>query len=104
MTYFVFDESPMQEGKYMLRPNYPLLPLKKTDGSYNILAARIMNLSYADYLRMCRDLYSAEIIGKDKMYPVAYFSSSKAGQELIDELNRRVKILLKERERGKING
>ena len=63
-----------------------------------------MNLSYADYLRMCRDLYSAEIIGKDKMYPVAYFSSSKAGQELIDELNRRVKILLKERERGKING
>lgn len=101
MTYFIFDESPIQKGKYLLRPNYPLLPLNGTSGSYGILAARIMNLPYADFLRMCRDLYGAEVIGKNHMYPVAYFPNFKDGQPLIDELNKRVKILLKEKEENK---
>ncbi len=97
MVYFIFDESPIQTGKYLIRPNYPLLPLTYTEGSYNILPARIMNLSYAAYLRMCRDLYGAEIIGKDKFYPIAYFQDRKNGQLLIDELNKRTKILLERR-------
>lgn len=97
MTYYIIDESPIQNGKYMLRPNYPLLPLNGTKGSYNVLGARIMNLSYSDFLRMCRDLYGAEIIGKNKMYPIAYFPNYKSAQPLVDELNRRIKILLKER-------
>ena len=45
------------------------LPLKYTRGSYAILAARVMNLTYANYCRMCRDLYGAEIIGKNSYYP-----------------------------------
>lgn len=99
MTYFIFDDSPIQKGKFLLRPNYPLLPLKGTKGSYNLLASRLMNLSYADFLRMCRDLYGAEIVGKNSMYPIAYFPNSKIGQPLIDELNKRVKILLNKRKR-----
>lgn len=99
MTYFIFDDSPIQKGKFLLRPNYPLLPLKGTKGSYNLLTSRLMNLSYADFLRMCRDLYGAEIIGKNSMYPIAYFPNSKIGQPLIDELNKRVKILLNKRKR-----
>ena len=98
MTYFVLDNSPLQENKYILRPNYPLLPLKGTKGSYNILAARLMNLSYANFLRMCRDIYGAEIIGKNSLYPVAYFSEYKLGQSLVNELNKRVKILLDKKE------
>lgn len=99
MTYFIFDDSPIQKNKFLLRPNYPLLPLKGTKGSYNLLASRLMNLSYADFLRMCRDLYGAEIVGKNSMYPIAYFPNSKIGQPLIDELNKRVKILLNKRKR-----
>lgn len=99
MVYFLFDESPMQVGKYLIRPNYPLLPLKGTKGSYGILEARIMNLPYADYLRMCRDLYGAEVIGKNHMYPVAFFQDKKKAQSLIDELNKRAKILLNKRKK-----
>ena len=51
---------------------------------------------------MCRDLYGAEIIGKGRGYPVAYFDNYKSAQSLIDELNRRTKILLKEREKNGI--
>lgn len=97
MVYFIAEESPYT-NKYIIRPNFPILPLTSTKGSFNILAARIMNLSYASYLRMCRDLYGAEIIGKNHRYCVAYFESQRAAQPLIDELNKRTKILMKERE------
>ena len=100
MEYFIFDESPIQKGKFLLKPNHSLLPLNGTKGSYNLLAARLMNLSYADFLRMCRDLYGAEIIGKKSLYPVAYFSDCKVGQSLINELNKRVKILLNKKKEG----
>ena len=102
MVYFLMEESPYQPGKYMITPNFPLLPLKGTRGSYNILAARIMNLTYADFLRLCRDLCGAEIVGKGHGYPVAYFDNYKSAQSLIDELNRRTKILLEERKQNGI--
>jgi hypothetical protein len=101
MTYFIFEESMYENGKYVLTPNFPLLPLKSTLGSYNILAAEIMGLSYANFLRMCRDLYGAEVVGKGHYYPVAYFKNSKDGQPLIDELNKRVEVLLKARKKDR---
>lgn len=96
MVYFIAEESPYT-NKYIIRPNFPVLPLTSTKGSFNILAARVMNLSYASYLRMCRDLYGAEIIGKNHRYCVAYFNDYKDTQPLLNELNKRVQILMKER-------
>ena len=37
MVYFIFDESPIQVGKYLIRPNYPLLPLKGTKGQKEVI-------------------------------------------------------------------
>ena len=68
-SYFICEETPYYPGKYIVRPVHCNLPLTYTEGSYNLLAARLMNLGYADYLRMCRDLYGAEVIGKNTMYP-----------------------------------
>lgn len=97
MVYFIAEESPYT-NKYIIRPNFPNLPLTSTNGSYNILMARIMNLSYAAYLRMCRDLYGAEIIGKGHKYCVAYFNEYSDVKPLLEELNKRTKILMRERE------
>ena len=47
---------------------------------------------------MCRDCFGAEIIGKDSMYPVAYFKRSKELDALIDNLNARANMVLWERE------
>ena len=57
-----------------------------------------MGLTYPQYLRMCRDCFGAEIIGKDSMYPVAYFKRSKELDALIDNLNARANMVLWERE------
>ena len=95
-TYFICEETPYHPGKYMVQPVHENLPLTYTEGSYNLLAARLMNLTYANYLRMCRDLYGAEIVGKNCMYPIAYFNGeTEQMKELVKMLNKRAESVLK---------
>ena len=95
---FEREESASYPGKYIIRPIHDNFHLDYTEGSFNIICARLMGLSYADYLRMCRDCFGAEIIGKGSLYPVAYFKFSKQLNDLIDDLNARANIVLWERE------
>lgn len=95
MGYFKIDESPVHPGKFLIRPDFDKLPLHGTSGSYNVLMARIMGVSFADYLRLCRDEYGAEVTGKNSMYPVPYFTKDSGVKELIKELDKRVVELLK---------
>ena len=95
---FEREESANYPGKYIIRPIHDNFHLDYTEGSFNIICARLMGLSYADYLRMCRDCFGAEIIGKGSMYPVAYFKFSKQLNDLIDGLNARANLILWERE------
>lgn len=95
---FEFDESPLHPGKYLIRPNLDKFYCSSTEGSYNVLCARVMNLSYASYLRMCRDIFGAEIYGKDSLYPVAFFSNKLKARPLLDNLNARANLIIFDRE------
>ena len=95
---FYRDESATQPGKYMIRANLDKFHLLSTEGSYNIIGARLMGLTYAQYLRMCRDEFEAEIIGKGNLYPYPVFKLSQGLQDLIDQLNARANLVLWERE------
>jgi hypothetical protein len=95
---FEYEASPYQTGKYVIRPIYDNFHLDSTNGSFNVICARLFGISYADYLRMCRDKYKAEIIGKGSLYPVAYFNLSQELFALIDQLNARANLVLWERE------
>ena len=97
MSYFKIDESPYNPGKFMIRPDFDKLPLSGTSGSYNVLFARIMGITYANYLRLCRDEYGAEVIGKGSFYPIPYFNEINRVKELIKELDIRVEKLLNKR-------
>ena len=94
MAYFKVDNSPINIGKYVIRPNFDKLPLYSTTGSYNVIMARIMGITYANYLRLCRDEYGAEIVGKNSIYPVAYFTEEKRAKELVKELDKRADKIL----------
>lgn len=91
---FYVEESPIMAGKYLIRPNHDKLRLEHTNGSFNIITARCLGLTYANYLRLCRDRYGATIIGKGHKYPVAYFNKVPA-EELVKTLNQRAKEILK---------
>lgn len=95
MKYFKAEESMAYSGKYILVPIHDKLPLTYTAGSYNILAARLLNLEYADYLRYCRDAVAAELVGKNSYYVVPYFSDLTKLNQLIKELDNRVDMIKK---------
>ena len=95
---FYRDESASHPGKYMIRVDLEKFYLNYTEGSYNIIGARLMGLTYANYLRMCRDIYGAEIIGKDSNYPYPVFKLSQELMDLIEQLNARANLVLWERE------
>lgn len=95
---FSREESVSYPGKYIIRVDLDKFHLDYTEGSYNVICARLMGLSYAQYLRMCRDCFGAEIIGKGSMYPVAYFKFSEKLVDLVESLNARANLVLWERE------
>lgn len=70
--------------------------LKITKGSYNVLMARLFGLSYANFLRMCRDMYGADLHGKQGGYITMTFKDTKNCDRLIKELNRRWDLMIKE--------
>lgn len=96
MLYFSYRES-IIDNKYIIIPIHENIPLKGTKGSYAILAARVLDLSYANYCRLCRDQFGAELIGKDSYYPKPLFQETKELKELINILNQRMAEILSEK-------
>ena len=95
---FYMDESASNPGKYLIRVNVDLIPFETTIGSLAVLPARLLNLSYAQYLRFCRDIIGAEIHGKNCLYPIAYFKRDMVFEQFIKLLNARTEFVLWEDE------
>ena len=99
--YFILDESPIYKDKYLIRINpteFEKMPFEEGfRGSYGVLPARILNLSYTDYLRYARDRIGAELIGKRSKYVTPYFNYTKEAQALVKLLNARMDYIMDER-------
>ena len=100
---FYRDECVSHPGKYIIRANLDKFFLESTTGSFHIIGARLMGLTYADYLRMCRDCFGAEIVGKGSMYPYPIFKASSLLEELIKKLNERAELVLLKRNKEEEN-
>jgi hypothetical protein len=88
MNYFVTELSPIH-NKYVVLPNHTALGLTATRGSYAVLGARLFGLSYANYLRLCRDNYNATLTGKKSLYINMTFTNKDDAEKLAKELSRR---------------
>ena len=62
------------------------LPFYNAIGSYNVLKARLFDLTYASFLRMARDIYGAQLHGK-KGYITEFFVEKNKAIILCKELN-----------------
>lgn len=92
MTYFWLDETP--SGKFIIRPVYKNFPIHHFRGSYAVMPSRFFGLSYANYLRLCRNEGGAEIVGKNEKYPIAYFKNDKKAKDFVQKLNEYATFLL----------
>ena len=91
---FYFEESPTMPNYYIIKIHHDRSKLRSTTGSYNLIMARLLNISYANFLRMCRDSFKATIIGKNTYYPMAYFDSRIAAGAVCDLLNAKASFVL----------
>ena len=97
--YFYLEESPFYKNKYVIRMNHELFLFPHgTSGSYNVFVARLLNLSYANYLRYARDRLGAELVGKNTRYVVPYYDNNASTSALIKLLNTRMEYIMNEHE------
>ena len=93
--YFDYQMSMSNGARVMIVPRVENLPFEKTEGSLNVLAARVLEISYANFLRLCRDEFGAQIIGKGHKYPVAYFELNEPFYAFLRLLNTRMDVILR---------
>lgn len=93
MKQFFYADESSTPGKYMVRLDFSKIDVVPMKGSITVFEAHILGLHYADYLRLCRDEFGAEIIGKGHMYPIIYFPTSAAAAKLAIFLNKRLSEL-----------
>ena len=98
IEYFKIEESAVVPNRYRIVCDFDKLPGVRTDGSFNLLPARLMNLSYANYLRFCRDVIGGELYGKNTRYPIVVFSKTANLIGLVRLLNARMNLIMWERE------
>ena len=87
IRYFDYEETTFSSAYVRLVLKHELLPLRSTKGSFGILPARLMGLSYPDYLRFCRDELNATVVGKNQLYIDPIFLKSKEFFQFLKILN-----------------
>ena len=95
MKYFVPDYFPWAD-QFAININEKVYEkIGKTTGSFNVLLARILGLSYADSLRYFRDHYNAKIMGKEGYYCIVRFDKEEDCRAACDLLSARWEQLLR---------
>ena len=98
VEYFTLAESIQVPNRYFIVCNFENFPEMTTEGSYALLPARVMNLSYAQYLRFCRDIIGGELFGKNTHYPTVLFKKTANVVGFVRLLNTRMNLIMWERE------
>ena len=83
---FFVEQSPCNK-KYYISQSDDVRKYFQDLFSYAITPSRVLNLTYAQYLRFARDRYHGELYGKQG-YPIVYFSDKKDATNLVILLNK----------------
>jgi hypothetical protein len=78
--------------------NNSFLPNFEQNKYYEIIYARLMKLSYPNYLRFCRDVLGADLKEDSEGFVHALFPKNDTTQQFVKLLNNRARLVLWERE------
>ena len=97
-NYFAFEEA--DANRFLLKCNPELIPMFTSQiyGAPATLASRMAGLSFPQYLRYCRDVLGAEVVGRKKLYPIVYFKKTPAATQFVKLLNSRMELIVSEYE------
>ena len=96
--WFIYEIELDDPSKATISPkDYENFPFNtKTGGSYNVAPARVLGLSYPDYLRFLLIMFpdDVEIIGKNKLYPKVLWKRNKMMFQFIRLLNVKLSLAM----------
>lgn len=100
MKYYKVETSPIStknEYVVMFKDNlFDIIPY--IYGSAAVINARLLGLTYAQYLKWCRDVYNARLVGSKSLYVVPYYANKDDAAAVASELDRRlIKVFSEER-------
>lgn len=95
--YFMLDKSPLVEDGYILRLKDHSQYFKNIKGSYGVFYCRLLNITYPNYLRYCRDHLGAKLVGKHSTYITVYFKNNQETRDFLFYLDSRVEDVIKQR-------
>lgn len=73
-NYFMIEENPIGRGFFLVW-DHNSNPRSIKSGSFGVIPARVLGISFAQYLRLCRDQFGATIIGKNSFYPTPFYKT-----------------------------
>lgn len=99
MEYIYVGQSP--DTKYQLYNRFDLIPYYnlRSGGSYHVCFARLLEVSYPNYLRLCRDEFGASLMGKDFLYICPKWDEPSGAEPLAKMLNERLNLALRLKEK-----
>lgn len=97
IKYFYLEDYPYKEGWFIKLDSSKIDNFKYKGGSLAIIQSRVMNMSFPQYCRMCRDCFGAELRGKQG-YPSILFLKKDIAMVLCELLNKQFNIIMKERQ------
>ena len=93
MKYFDYSEVG-SNNEFIIRMND--MPNLVNGGSGHVLQARLLGISYAEYLRFCYHIADGAVTirGKNSLYPVAYWKKSEHLYLMVKLLNNKMELAL----------
>lgn len=89
----------VDENRCIICPNdYDNFPFNiKEGGSFAVAPARVLGLTYAEYLRFVRDMFpnAVTLSGKNHLYVIAYWKKGKELYTFVDLLNKKLTLAVK---------
>lgn len=97
VEYFTYRES-TSPGEFVIVPkDYATFPFNtKAGGSYNLAPARVLGLSYPDYLRFLMTMFPNDVVvrGKRMIYATAYWKRDKMLHAFVKLLNNKLTLAM----------
>lgn len=91
-AYFVLQNNPYHKGEKSIYCNHEAFSFGKIKGSFAIMPARVMNLSYPDWLSFCKTNLKAKIYCNG-LYASLTFPDAQKANKLVQILNSRMRVI-----------
>ena len=89
MNAFFLDQVPWSEDEYIISNHFDEIKMPMIKTSYQLLQARLVDMTYKEYIDFCRDSLGAKVMKKpNQKWASIYFKDVAEVRKFIEILNK----------------